>query len=67
MVSEKIQNLLIFNPIYHFIVLFRNPLMNNVDGKFYVSFSICLLLILLIFFINLKLFKYLEKRIVLYL
>ena len=45
MVSEKIQNLLIFNPIYHFIVLFRNPLMNNVDGKFYVSFSICLLLI----------------------
>ena len=67
MVSEKIQNLLIFNPIYHFIVLFRNPLMNNVDGKFYVSFSICLLLILLIFFVNLKLFKYLEKRIVLYL
>ena len=67
MVSEKIQNLLIFNPIYHFIVLFRNPLMNNVDGKFYESFSICLLIMLLIFFINLKLFKYLEKRIVLYL
>ena len=44
MVSEKIQNLLIFNPIYHFIVLFRDPLMNNVDGKFYESFSICLLL-----------------------
>ena len=67
MVSEKIQNLLIFNPFYHFIVLFRDPLMNNVDTKFYESFSICLLLMLLVFFINLKLFKYLEKKIVLYL
>ncbi|WP_440922430.1 ABC transporter permease [Candidatus Pelagibacter sp.] len=67
MVSEKIQNLLIFNPIYHFIVLFRDPLMNNIDGKYYVSFSICLLLVLIVFIINLKLFKYLEKRIVLYL
>ena len=67
MVSEKIQNLLIFNPFYHFIVIFRDPLMNNVDGKFYESFSICLLLVLVVFIINLKLFKNLEKRIVLYL
>ena len=67
MVSEKIQNLLIFNPIYHFIVLFRDPLMNNVGGKFYESFLICLLLVLIVFIINLKLFKNLEKRIVLYL
>ena len=67
MVSEKIQNLLIFNPIYHFIVLFRDPLMNNIVGKYYVSFSICLLLVLIVFIINLKLFKYLEKKIVLYL
>ena len=59
MVSEKIQNLLIFNPIYHFIVLFRDPLMNNDDGNFYESFSICLLLALIVFIINLKLFKYL--------
>ena len=36
-------------------------------GKFYESFSICLLLALMVFIINLKLFRYLEKRIVLYL
>mgnify|MGYP001173344704 FL=1 len=67
MVSEKIQNILIFNPFYHFIVLFRNPLMNNIDEKFYQSFFICLLLMIVVFFINLKIFKYFESKIVLYL
>ena len=50
MVSEKIQKILIFNPFYHFIVLFRNPLMNNIDEKFYQSFFICLLLMIVCFF-----------------
>ena len=67
MVAEKIQKLLIFNPFYHFIVLFRDPLMNNMDEKFYQSFFICLLLMISIFFINLKIYKYYEKKIVLYL
>ena len=52
MVSAKIQKILIFNPFYHFIVLFRNPLMNNIDEKFYQSFFICLLLMIGIFFIK---------------
>ena len=67
MVSEKIQKILIFNPFYHFVVLFRNPLMNNIDEKFYQSFFICLLLIIVVFFISLKIFKYFESKIVLYL
>ena len=66
MVAEKIQKLLIFNPFYHFIVLFRDPLMNNVNEKFYESFFICLLLIIVIFLINLKLYKQFEKKIILY-
>ena len=67
MVSEKIQKILIFNPFYHFVVLFRNPLMNNIDEKFYQSFFICLLLMIVVFFISLKIFKYFGKKIVLYL
>ena len=66
MVAEKIQKLLIFNPFYHFIVLFRDPLMNNVNEKFYESFFICLLLMIVIFLINLKLYKQFEKKIILY-
>ncbi len=67
MVTEKIQKILVFNPFYHFIVLFRGPLMNDIDDRFYQSFLICLLLMLIIFFINLKIYKYYEKKIVLYL
>ena len=66
MVSEKIQKLLTFNPFYHFIVLFRDPLMNNVNEKFYESFVICLLLMIVIFLINIRLYNQLEKRIILY-
>ena len=67
MVSAKIQKILIFNPFYHFIVLFRNPLMNNFDEKFYQSFFVCLLLILITFFINLKVNKHMENKTILYL
>ena len=67
MVSAQIQKILIFNPFYHFIVLFRNPLMNDIDEKFYQSFLISLLIILVIFFINLKINKNLENKTVLYL
>ena len=67
MVTAKIQKILIFNPFYHFIVLFRNPLMNNIDEKFYESFFICLIMMIIIFIINLKIYKYLEKKIILYL
>lgn len=67
MVVEKIQKILILNPFYHFIVLFRNPLMNNVDEKFFESFFICLVMMVIIFLINLKIYKYLERKIVLYL
>ena len=67
MVTEKIQEILIFNPFYHFIVLFRNPLMNNIDDKFYESFFICILMMIIIFIINLRIYKYLERKIVLYL
>ena len=67
MVTEKIQEILIFNPFYHFIVLFRNPLMNNIDDKFYESFFICILMMTIIFIINLRIYKYLERKIVLYL
>ena len=63
----QIQKILVFNPFYHFIVLFRDPLMNNMDEKFYQSFFICLLLMISVFFINLKIYKYYEKKIVLYL
>ena len=62
MVAEKIHKLLIFNPFYHFIVLFRDPLMNNVNEKFYESFFICLLLMIVIFLIDLKLYKQFEKK-----
>ena len=67
MVSAKIQKILIFNPFYHFLVLFRNPLMNDFDEKFYQSFFICLLIMLIIFFINLKINKHLENKTILYL
>ena len=67
MVSAQIQKILIFNPFYHFIVLFRNPLMNDVDEKFYQSFFISLLIILVVFFINLKINKNLENKTILYL
>ena len=67
MVSTKIQKILYFNPFYHFIVLFRDPLMNNFDERFYVSFFISLLLIVTIFFINLKINKHLENKTILYL
>ena len=67
MVSAKIQKILIFNPLYHFLVLFRNPLMNDFDEKFYQSFFICLLIMLTIFFINLKINKHLENKTILYL
>ena len=67
MVSAKIQKLLVFNPFYNFIILFRNPLMNNLDEKFYISFFICLSLMIIIFFINLKINKHLENKIILYL
>ena len=67
MVSAKIQKILIFNPFYHFLVLFRNPLMNDLNEKFYQSFFICLLIMLTIFFINLKINKYLENKTILYL
>lgn len=67
MVTENIRKLLIFNPFYHFVILFRNPLMNNIDEKFYESFFICILIMIVIFLINLKIYKYLEKKIILYL
>ena len=67
MVEEKIQELLVFNPFYHFIVLFRNPLMNNIDEKFYQSLLICSLLMIIVFFLNLKIYKNFEKKIILYL
>ena len=67
MVSAKIQKILYFNPFYHFIVLFRDPLMNNFNERFYVSFFICLLLIVTIFFINLRINKRLENKTILYL
>ena len=67
MVSAKIQKLLVFNPFYNFIILFRNPLMNNLDEKFYISFFVCLSLMIIIFFINLKINKHLENKIILYL
>jgi len=67
MVSAKIQKILTFNPFYHFIVLFRNPLMNDLNEKFYQSFFICLLIMLTIFFINLKINKHLENKTILYL
>ena len=66
MVSAKIQKILIFNPFYHFIVLFRDPLMNNFE-KFYQSFFISVLMIIVIFLINLKINKHLEKKTILYL
>ena len=67
MVEEKIQELLVFNPFYHFIVLFRNPLMNNIDEKFYQSLLICSLLMIIVFFLNLRIYKNFEKKIILYL
>ena len=67
MVSAKIQKILIFNPFYHFLVLFRNPLMNDFDEKFYQSFFISLIIMLTIFFINLKINKHLENKTILYL
>ena len=67
MVDEKIQELLVFNPFYHFIVLFRNPLMNNIDEKFYQSLLICSLLMIIVFFLNLRIYKNFEKKIILYL
>ena len=66
MVSTQIQKILVFNPFYHFIVLFRDPLMNNFEN-FYKSFFISLLIILVIFFINLKINKNLENKTILYL
>ncbi len=67
MVEEKIQELLVFNPFYHFIVLFRNPLMNNINEKFYQSLLICSLLMIIVFFLNLRIYKNFEKKIILYL
>lgn len=67
MVSAEIQKILLFNPIYNFIVLVRNPLMNNFDEKFFISFFICLLLMVIIFFINIKINKQLENKTILYL
>ena len=67
MVSAQIQKILIFNPFYHFIVLFRNPLMNDIDENFYQSFFISLLIILVVFFIDLKINKNLENKTILYL
>ena len=67
MVEEKIQELLVFNPFYHFIVLFRNPLMNNIDEKFYQSLFICSFLMIIVFFLNLRIYKNFEKKIILYL
>ena len=67
MVSAQIQKILIFNPFYHFIVLFRNPLMNDIDKNFYQSFFISLLIILVVFFIDLKINKNLENKTILYL
>ena len=67
MVEEKIQELLVFNPFYHFIVLFRNPLMNNIDEKFYQSLLICSLLMIIVFFLNLRIYKNFEKKIILFL
>lgn len=67
MVDEKIQELLVFNPFYHFIILFRNPLMNNIDEKFYQSLLICSLLMIIVFFLNLRIYKNFEKKIILYL
>ena len=67
MVDEKIQELLVFNPFYHFIVLFRNPLMNNINEKFYQSLLICSLLMIIVFFLNLRIYKNFEKKIILYL
>ena len=67
MVSAKIQKILVFNPFYNFIVLFRNPLMNNFDEKFFISFFVCLSLMVIIFLINLKINKHLENKTILYL
>ena len=64
--TAKIQKILIFNPFYHFIVLFRDPLMNNFE-KFYQSFFISVLMIIIVFLINLKINKHLEKKTILYL
>ena len=41
--------------------------MNDLDEKFYQSFFMCLLMILVIFFINLKINKHLENKTILYL